>query len=204
MRCVQTLEPLAERTGLSIEVDDRLTEGARSSGVLELLDALPGGAVLCSHGDVIPETIEALVRRGLDVRTPADWRKASVWVLKRNKHGSFTRGRGRGDHPASETHAAVRVGVEIGLDLGEERLHLVAYVGGRSPGEAPLDVRQRHRSLTEEPILDDPEEAERVGVRRVELGRPSELHHRVEEEVARLLRVARGAPPRAPSSTRSR
>jgi 8-oxo-dGTP diphosphatase len=91
VRCVETLEPLAERTGLSIDVDDRLTEGAPFEGVLELLDTLPGGAVLCSHGDVIPETIEALVRRGLDVQTPADWRKASVWVLKRNKHGSFTR-----------------------------------------------------------------------------------------------------------------
>jgi 8-oxo-dGTP diphosphatase len=91
VRCVQTLEPLADRTGLSIAVDERLTEGAPFEGVLELLDALAGGAVLCSHGDVIPETIEALVRRGLQVGTPVDWRKASVWVLKRNKHGAFTR-----------------------------------------------------------------------------------------------------------------
>jgi phosphohistidine phosphatase SixA len=91
VRCVQTLEPLAERTGLPIQIDVRLTEGAAFEGVLELLTELAGGAVLCSHGDVIPETIDALVRRGLDVRTPADWRKASVWALKRNKHGAFTR-----------------------------------------------------------------------------------------------------------------
>ena len=89
VRCVQTLEPLAERAGLPIEVDARLGEGAAFEGVLELLDTLPQGAVLCSHGDVIPETIDALIRRGLDVRSPPEWRKASVWVLKR-KHGNFT------------------------------------------------------------------------------------------------------------------
>jgi 8-oxo-dGTP diphosphatase len=91
LRCVQTLEPLAERAGLPIVIDDRLDEGAPFEPVLELLAGLAKGAVLCSHGDVIPETIDALVRRGLDVRTPADWRKASVWVLERDKHRAFTR-----------------------------------------------------------------------------------------------------------------
>lgn len=88
-RCIQTLEPLAELTGLPIEIDDRLDEGAAFEGALELLDKVPHGTVLSSHGDVIPETIEALVRRGLDVQSPADWRKATVWVLER-KHGNFT------------------------------------------------------------------------------------------------------------------
>lgn len=89
LRCIQTLEPLAELTGLPIEIDDRLDEGAAFEGALELLDKVPHGTVLSSHGDVIPETIEALVRRGLDVQSPADWRKATVWVLER-KHGNFT------------------------------------------------------------------------------------------------------------------
>jgi phosphohistidine phosphatase SixA len=91
VRCVQTLEPLAERVRLPIGVDDRLTEGAAFEGALNLLDEAAEGAVLCSHGDVIPETIDALVRRGLELRTPPDWRKASVWLLQRNKHGVFTR-----------------------------------------------------------------------------------------------------------------
>ncbi len=91
VRCVQTLEPLAERTGLPIGIDDRLSEGAAFQGVLVLLDELADGAVLCSHGDVIPETIDALVRRGLHIRSAPDWRKASVWLLERNKHGAFTR-----------------------------------------------------------------------------------------------------------------
>jgi 8-oxo-dGTP diphosphatase len=91
VRCVQTLEPLAERARLSIETDERLTEGAAFEGAIDLLTELRDGAVLCSHGDVIPDTIDALIRRGLDVRTPADWRKATVWLLQRNKHGAFTR-----------------------------------------------------------------------------------------------------------------
>lgn len=91
VRCVQTLEPLAERTGATVEVDERLREGSRFEGVLDLLVELPAHAVLCSHGDVIPDTIDALVRRGLDVRSTPDWRKASVWVLNRTIQGRFSR-----------------------------------------------------------------------------------------------------------------
>ena len=36
---------------------------------------------LCSHGDVIPELIKALARRGTKLLTPPDWRKATIWVL---------------------------------------------------------------------------------------------------------------------------
>jgi 8-oxo-dGTP diphosphatase len=93
LRCIQTLEPLAEATGLSVDVDDRLCEGESFSGVLDLLDELPDGGVLSSHGDIIPETIDALVRRGLEVRSAPDWRKSSVWVIERNDKGRYTRAR---------------------------------------------------------------------------------------------------------------
>lgn len=91
VRCMQTLEPLGDRLGREVVADERLTEGAPFEGSLELLDEVPDGAVLCSHGDVIPETIDALVRRGLEVRSVPDWRKASVWVIERKKSGRFTR-----------------------------------------------------------------------------------------------------------------
>jgi hypothetical protein len=35
---------------------------------------------------VIPAAISALERRGTEIRTPPDWRKGSVWVLRRNKN----------------------------------------------------------------------------------------------------------------------
>jgi len=91
LRCIQTLEPLAERTGLAITVDKRLSEGVDFPITLELLEEVPGGTVLCSHGDVIPATIDALVRRGLEVNSAPDWRKASVWVIRRKSSGRFTR-----------------------------------------------------------------------------------------------------------------
>lgn len=83
VRCVQTLEPLGRQLGMGVREESRLTEGAPFEPVLELLGEVGNGAVLCSHGDIIPEVIAALVRRGMEVQTPADWRKASVWVLKR-------------------------------------------------------------------------------------------------------------------------
>jgi 8-oxo-dGTP diphosphatase len=88
-RCVQTLEPLAGRLGRSIATESRLCEEEPFEPALELIAEVPPGAVLCSHGDIIPAAIEALERRGTEIRTPPDWRKASVWVLKRNKHGKI-------------------------------------------------------------------------------------------------------------------
>jgi 8-oxo-dGTP diphosphatase len=92
VRCTQTLEPLAARLGLEIQSDDRLLEGAAFEPVLELLGEVTTGAVLCSHGDIIPETIQALARRGMEVQTPPDWRKGSIWVLRR-KGDRITKGK---------------------------------------------------------------------------------------------------------------
>ncbi|MEO5723956.1 MAG: phosphoglycerate mutase family protein [Ilumatobacteraceae bacterium] len=89
-RCVQTLEPLAHLLREPVHTDDRLAEGGDFSGVLELLAALPDGAVLCSHGDVIPTVIAAMQRRGCEISGAPDWRKGSVWVLHRDDETQFT------------------------------------------------------------------------------------------------------------------
>ncbi len=89
LRCVQSLEPLAELSGLEIIADDRLAEGGSFEQVLILLAEAPDDAVLCSHGDVIPETIAALQRRGCRILNQPDWRKATVWRLERSPSGEF-------------------------------------------------------------------------------------------------------------------
>jgi 8-oxo-dGTP diphosphatase len=89
LRCIETLEPTAKAVGASVDVDERLSEGRSFVGVLELLESVPDATALCSHGDVIPETIDALMRRGCELTSPPDWRKASVWVLERNAAGEF-------------------------------------------------------------------------------------------------------------------
>ena len=80
-RCVQTLEPLADRLGLKIETDERLAEGSPIEGSLAIAGDAPDRAVLCSHGDIVPELIQALARRGMTLTTAPDWRKATLWVL---------------------------------------------------------------------------------------------------------------------------
>lgn len=89
VRCVQTLEPLGRRLKRPIAVEPRLTEDEPVEPVLELLRDVADGTVLCSHGDIIPAMIQALEANGTAIRTPVDWRKATVWVLKRNKRGAI-------------------------------------------------------------------------------------------------------------------
>ncbi len=84
VRCVQTVEPLAQLAGLPIDEDDALGEavtvpvsdggdgwitpawlGARGMALLDRLVAQHPGrrVVACSHGDIIPATLAALVGR---------------------------------------------------------------------------------------------------------------------------------------------
>ncbi|MEP7114682.1 MAG: phosphoglycerate mutase family protein [Ilumatobacteraceae bacterium] len=89
LRCMQTLRPLAKAIGATVEPDERLAEGRSYIDVLELLGLLPDETALCSHGDVIPDTIAALERRGCEFISPPDWRKGSVWVLERDSSGEI-------------------------------------------------------------------------------------------------------------------
>jgi 8-oxo-dGTP diphosphatase len=89
VRCLQTLQPLADRLDRTVKVDNRLSEDEPFEPLLEMLTEVPDGTVMSSHGDMIPAAVSALQRRGMEIRTPPDWRKASVWVLKRNKHGQI-------------------------------------------------------------------------------------------------------------------
>ena len=83
VRCVETLQPTADLIGAKIALDPLLAEGRSAMAVLELLESLPEDTAVCSHGDVIPETIAALERRGCEFTSQPDWRKATVWVLDR-------------------------------------------------------------------------------------------------------------------------
>ncbi len=91
VRCVQTLEPLGKVTGLSIVKHELLAEGVDFIGTVDWIHALADGAVMCSHGDVIPEVIDALERRGMEVSGFRESRKGSVWVLER-RNDVFTGG----------------------------------------------------------------------------------------------------------------
>jgi phosphohistidine phosphatase SixA len=92
VRCEQTVRPLALDRGLTVEATDVLAEGAPLAGLLTLLSELRDvAAVVCAHGDLIPEAIVHL--RGSGV--PADdgpTKKASTWLLERER-GAVVRAR---------------------------------------------------------------------------------------------------------------
>ena len=82
VRSVQTVEPLAVKLGLEVEVSPLLAEGADATGALELLLDLEGtNGVACSHGDIIPQVLRRLTTTGMAVDGPLLDQKGSVWVL---------------------------------------------------------------------------------------------------------------------------
>lgn len=90
LRCRQTLEPLAARLDLQVITDDRLCEEQPLIPMLELIFGVPDGAVLCSHGDMIPDAMAGLQRRGCRFIGEPNWKKASVWMLLRDSGGNVT------------------------------------------------------------------------------------------------------------------
>ena len=82
LRCIETLAPLGQRLSLAVEADPRLAEGQGATGALELAtDLRATSAVFCSHGDVIPDVLDALLANGLKLKEELRWQKASTWVL---------------------------------------------------------------------------------------------------------------------------
>lgn len=81
VRCWQTVEPLAQHLGLEIEHDPRLWEGAATRPARELLET--DEAVLCSHGDLIPDLLNELIDEGMEA-VGRDCKKGSTWALERN------------------------------------------------------------------------------------------------------------------------
>ncbi len=85
LRCVQSLEPLAETRGIDITIARELSEGQGAAGAEAwvLAAAADGPAALCTHGDVMRELIGSLRERGVPVAGDAEpgWAKAGTWRL---------------------------------------------------------------------------------------------------------------------------
>ena len=84
VRCRDTVTPLAAAAGLAVEIDERLAEESPIDGFEAVIDALDDGAVICSHGDMIPAYLARLEFRGVEWLSPPDPRKAAVHVLERD------------------------------------------------------------------------------------------------------------------------
>jgi 8-oxo-dGTP diphosphatase len=92
-RCIQTVEPLAKRIGVEVEIRKELREGADPSKLIALIEeTIRSGVALCGHGDVIPEVVDLLARRGMAIEGPAGNNKGSWWEL-RHDGGQFVSAR---------------------------------------------------------------------------------------------------------------
>lgn len=91
VRCVQTIEPLADRLGTSIRTVDFLAEGSGGAGLIDYVSERPGREItMVSHGDVIPAVIDRLGAMGVPLSSSApdgrlDCKKGSDWVLTTRK-----------------------------------------------------------------------------------------------------------------------
>lgn len=82
VRCVESMEPLAEMTGAKIIEHDALAEGPDVDAAYDLCDQLVGyNAVLCSHGDVIPAVINRMMWAGLTLESRFYCSKGSIWAV---------------------------------------------------------------------------------------------------------------------------
>lgn len=77
LRCLDTLRPLASTLGLRIEIADELAEGRADEATALALSLVGSGAVLCSHGDVLPPVLEALLPGG--GTSESAWEKGATW-----------------------------------------------------------------------------------------------------------------------------
>jgi len=94
VRCVQTMEPLAEKFELNIAESDAFAEGADGNEAYQLLLELDEhDGIACSHGDVIPDLLRRLVADGMDTDGPLIDQKGSTWVIElrngRPFHGRY-------------------------------------------------------------------------------------------------------------------
>jgi 8-oxo-(d)GTP phosphatase len=84
LRCTQTVEPLAEARGLSVEVATELREGASADELLRGLATFGDRpTVVCGHGTEIRAMIDRLEAQGATIEGARGIGKGSVWVLDR-------------------------------------------------------------------------------------------------------------------------
>jgi len=88
VRCMETLIPLAAQRGLAIEPVEALAEGGGLDDAVALVQKhAQHGAVLCTHGDIVPMLLQHYADRGVDVGPAPQWPKGATWVLDTDATG---------------------------------------------------------------------------------------------------------------------
>ena len=85
LRCVQTVEPLARARRMEVKPTQVLAEGQGLRAYEFFDDDSLDHAVLCTHGDIVWELVEDLVRRQVLPSFKEQFEKAGTWVVEVDK-----------------------------------------------------------------------------------------------------------------------
>jgi phosphohistidine phosphatase SixA len=85
LRCIETVEPLAERADVKIDVDRRLLEGR---AIKPPSPRVAGAHILCAHGDNIPWLLDEL-----KINWNGRCKKGSIWFIQRDAQGKVLKAR---------------------------------------------------------------------------------------------------------------
>lgn len=89
-RCLQTVAPLGHALGVPVQPASALLEGSSQARVLDLLRSFGArNVVLCSHGDIIPDTVRALEVGGTRIDGERRCAKGSIWELQVDDRGEM-------------------------------------------------------------------------------------------------------------------
>jgi 8-oxo-dGTP diphosphatase len=82
LRCVQTVEPLARARKLSVKQTSMLAEGHGLAGAMQVMGHPKlDHAVLSTHGDIMWELVEELVKQRVIKPGTGGFDKGSTWVV---------------------------------------------------------------------------------------------------------------------------
>ncbi len=96
LRCVQTLEPLARHTGLTIELSGLLAADGNARAMLAQPEDVLANAVLCTHGEVMRPLLRHIRRRDVAIigdpgRRGSLLSKGVAWQLDIADNGTITK-----------------------------------------------------------------------------------------------------------------
>lgn len=82
LRCMQTVEPLARARGIGVMQGPSLAEGHGLDGAMKVMgDPALGDVVLSTHGDIVWELVEDLVKRHIVKAGEGGYEKGATWVV---------------------------------------------------------------------------------------------------------------------------
>jgi 8-oxo-dGTP diphosphatase len=91
VRCIQTVQPLADDLGRKVEEVDELAEGMGTETLVMIRAMSSRRIAMCTHGDVIPDVLVALADEDrLDLGAAPRQAKGSAWVLEASR-GRFVK-----------------------------------------------------------------------------------------------------------------